>query len=96
MMNVRSELQQRIETYLRGLISLSDLVFDVAAFDQAALDAARLGDDCAERLLGTVDLLAAEWTAGHRDEPSVRAELADAVAALPVVRTYVGMIGEHR
>lgn len=88
-MDVRSEIRQRIGAYLRGELSLSDLVVDVASFDQEALDAARLGDDRAERLIGTVDLLAAEWTAGHRCEQDVHAELADSVTALPVGPAYV-------
>ncbi len=93
---IEQSLLIRISTALRWyvlcLTSLDDLHFALAAFDQEALDAARTGDDRAEKLLGSVGCLIAEYTDGHRTKESVYREIAGLVYATPVyVRSWTFM-----
>lgn len=63
--------------------NLTDTVLELDGFEQPALDAARCGDDRAERLLGEITCLVAEYTAGHRSLDALRDGLRAACRAVP-------------
>src|SRR5438874_1701132 len=79
MMELLDAIERHIRRYLAGACTLGELHFELSAYDQAALDAAREGDTRAERLLGRVGLLIDEWHLGHRDDVQVWDGLSAAV-----------------
>jgi hypothetical protein len=71
-MDLVMEIQRQIEANLGGKQSIADL-YDWVGEVAARID--RAGDESAKRLLAGMWMVLSEYSAGHRDEASVRLEL---------------------
>jgi hypothetical protein len=78
-----TEIQRQIEAYLGEIRSIEDL-YDWVGEVAARID--RAGDDSARRLLAGMWMVLSEYSAGHRDEASVRLELQKLLPAQRVSR----------
>jgi hypothetical protein len=81
-MNLLFEVRDQVQAYLDGSQSLGDLDYWLAGYVQAIADA---DDERVRRLVGRAWLLIDELGYGHRDEASVRDELAAALQRLGLV-----------
>lgn len=82
-MSLHGEIRASIRAYVDGpptVDALHRLQLALASFGQPALDAARDGDDAAERLLGLTDALLAEYSMRHCTAAELREGLEDTIA----------------
>lgn len=82
-MSLHGAIRASIRAYVDGpptVDELHQLQRALASFGQPSLDAARAGDDAAERLLGLADALLAEYSMRHCTAAEFVAGLEDAIA----------------